>query len=64
LVKEKRGPPAVMCYLRDVISANNYDAVYNKAFERYFIMESDDLRSIYKDTAKVIKIDKLKLEEN
>jgi integrase len=32
----------------------------NKAFERYFNMESDDLRSIYKDTGKVIKIDESK----
>ena len=30
----------------------------NKAFERYFTMEGDDLRSIYKDTGKVVKIDK------
>ncbi|MEN6317762.1 MAG: hypothetical protein ABFD82_03255 [Syntrophaceae bacterium] len=28
----------------------------NKAFDRYFSMESDDLRSIYKDTGKVIEI--------
>ena len=28
----------------------------NKAFDRYFSMESDDLRSIYKDTGKVISI--------
>jgi hypothetical protein len=35
----------------------------NKAFERYFSMESDDLRSIYEDTGKVIKIDDLKAEE-
>jgi hypothetical protein len=28
----------------------------NKAFERYYCMESDDLRSIYEDTGKVITI--------
>lgn len=29
----------------------------NAAFERYFTMDSDDVRSIYKQSAKVIKID-------
>jgi integrase len=29
----------------------------NKAFDRYFDIEADDVRSIYQDTAKVIKID-------
>ncbi len=36
----------------------------NKAFERYFNMESDDLRNIYKDTGTVIKLDESRLEEN
>lgn len=36
----------------------------NKAFERYFNMESDDLGSIYQDTGKVIKIDESKVEKN
>jgi hypothetical protein len=37
----------------------------NEAFERYFTMESDDLRSIYEDTGKVIKFDReLKLKKN
>jgi cation transport regulator ChaC len=37
----------------------------NKAFERYFSMQSDDLRSIYEDTGKVIKLDRgLKLRED
>jgi integrase len=31
----------------------------NKAFERYFNIEADDLRNIYKDTAKVIRLDKI-----
>jgi integrase len=35
----------------------------NKAFERYYSMEADDLRSIYKDTGKVIKIDEPKSEK-
>ena len=30
----------------------------NKAFERYFSMESDDLRSLYRDTGNVINLDK------
>jgi hypothetical protein len=29
----------------------------NKAFERYYSIEADDLRDIYSDTGKVIKID-------
>jgi hypothetical protein len=29
----------------------------NKAFERYYSIEADDLRDIYSDTDKVIKID-------
>jgi hypothetical protein len=37
----------------------------NKAFDRYFSMESDDLRSIYKDTHKVIRLeDELKSEKS
>jgi len=37
----------------------------NKAFDRYYSMESDDLRSIYEDTGRVIKFDSgLKLREN
>jgi integrase len=37
----------------------------NKAFERYFNMESDDLRNIYEDTGKVIKFNhELKLKKN
>ncbi len=35
----------------------------NKAFERYFSMESDDLRSIYKDTGKVIEIDESRVKK-
>jgi len=35
----------------------------NKAFERYFDMESDDLRSIYKDTGKVIKLSELDVKK-
>jgi len=35
----------------------------NKAFERYFSMEADDLRSIYKDTGRVIKFDESKVEK-
>jgi hypothetical protein len=34
----------------------------NKAFDRYF-MEADELRSIYQDTGKVIKIDESKVEK-
>jgi hypothetical protein len=34
----------------------------NKAFERYFSMEADDLRSIYQDTGKVINLDKSRIE--
>ena len=29
----------------------------NKAFDRYFDIEADDIRSIYQDTAKIVKID-------
>ena len=37
----------------------------NKAFNRYFAMESDDLRSIYEDTGNVIKLDReLKVTKN
>jgi hypothetical protein len=35
----------------------------NKAFERYFSMESDDLRSIYKDASKIIDIDEIVVQE-
>lgn len=35
----------------------------NKAFERYFNMEADDLSSIYKDTGKVIKFDESKIDK-
>jgi hypothetical protein len=35
----------------------------DKAFEQYFVMESDDLRSIYEDTGKVIKFDESKVEK-
>jgi uncharacterized protein Yka (UPF0111/DUF47 family) len=36
----------------------------NKAFERYFRIESDDLRDIYKDTKKATKkADVIKLKE-
>ncbi len=31
----------------------------NKAFERYFNIEAEDLRNIYKDTGKVIRLDKI-----
>ncbi|MGZ3607614.1 MAG: hypothetical protein ACXU9J_06795, partial [Syntrophales bacterium] len=31
----------------------------NKAFERYFNIEAGDLRNIYKDTGKVIRLDKI-----
>lgn len=30
----------------------------NKAFERYFKIEAEDLRSIYQDTGKVIRLGK------
>jgi hypothetical protein len=37
----------------------------NKAFERYFTMESDDLRNIYEDAGGVIRFDhELKLKKN
>jgi hypothetical protein len=37
----------------------------NKAFERYFNMEADDLRSIYEDTGRVIRFDsELKFGKN
>jgi integrase len=36
----------------------------NAAFERYFVMESDDVRSIYKRAAEVIKIDTALTPEN
>jgi len=35
----------------------------NKAFERYFSMEADDLRSIDRDTGKVINFDESKLDK-
>jgi len=35
----------------------------NKTFGRYFIMEADDLRSIYRDTGKVINFDELKSDK-
>jgi hypothetical protein len=34
----------------------------NKAFNRYYNMESDDLRSIFKDTGKVINLDQSRVE--
>jgi hypothetical protein len=36
----------------------------NKAFERYFSMESDDLRSIYQDTGRVINIGQSTVEKS
>lgn len=33
------------------------DLSTNKAFGRYFDIEADDVRGIYKDTAKAIRID-------
>ena len=36
----------------------------NKAFDRYFDIEADDVRSIYQDTAKIIKIDNGLITEN
>jgi hypothetical protein len=35
----------------------------NKAFERYFSMEADDLRSIYKDMGKIVKMDQHRIEK-
>jgi len=36
----------------------------NKAFDRYFDIEADDDRSIYQDTAKIVKIDNGLITEN
>jgi hypothetical protein len=36
----------------------------NKAFDRYFDIEADDIRSIYQDTAKIVKIDNGLITEN